>query len=113
SNATRPITTTTAYAALPAFKTSLEDIIGTCWVVTNNTRVALVTNAAIERLELNTGTVLELAGWTLDVRTMAVDGTPVENGTYTPAEINLLSDAIGGGKVVVFMPPQGTVITIQ
>ena len=55
----------------------------------------------------------ELAGWTLNVRALTVTNTVYENGVYTPAEISLLSDGAGGGKVVVYMAPQGSVWTIR
>ncbi|MFC1462951.1 hypothetical protein ACFLQU_05020 [Verrucomicrobiota bacterium] len=109
NNTTR--STNTTYTALPAFKASEEDIGRTRWVVSNSTRVALVTNVAVERLELNTGTTLELAGWTLNVRSMAADGLPVRSGVYTAADMDRLTDAVGGGKVIV--PAQATVIIIQ
>ncbi len=103
----------TTFTSLPAFKDSTEDIRKTAWETANNARLGLATNATIEGLTLTTNGRLELAGWTLNVRSLTVTGTVYKNGVYTPTEISLLTDAVGGGKVVVFKPAPGTLILMR
>jgi len=72
----------------------------------------LTTNVTVQSLTLNTGTRLQLAGYTLTVSALTVTGTPYKAGTYTTNQISLLVDSVGGGKVIVWQPPRGTVFRV-
>ncbi len=99
--------------SLPAFLNRSENLTLTSWMTTNTARLGLTTNAAIASLTLNANGSMELAGWTLTTKELTVAGTQYPNGTYTPADIGALKDAVGGGKVVVYSPPRGTVILLR
>jgi len=101
----------TTYTALPAFSNSTEIIANTAWSTTNNARIGMTTNTTIASLTLNTGGSLELAGWTLTVKALTVTNRVYKGGVYTPADINRLTDGVGGGKVVV--QTGGTVVTFR
>jgi len=100
------------FTSLPAFSNSTENIRQTVWVTTNKARLGLVTNAAVASLTLNTSGTLELAGHTLTLNAFTVTNKTYRVGIYTPANISLLTDGVGGGKVEV-VTLRGTLFIIR
>ena len=105
-NGTSAINTT--LTTLPAFTNSMENISNTVWVTYNNARLGLVTNAVTASLTLNANDSLELGGYTLTVKALTVTNKVYKSGIYTAANISLLTDGMGGGKVIVNAPVKGT-----
>ncbi|MBM4142462.1 MAG: hypothetical protein FJ225_02545 [Lentisphaerae bacterium] len=108
------IATNASFTSLPALSNQTENLRLSSWVVTNTTRLGLTTNCTIASLNLSTAnSTLELGGWTLTVGALTVTNTVYSTGTYTPSEISRLTDAVGGGKVVVTGPPAGTMFLFR
>ncbi len=101
--------TNATFTSLPAFLNQSENLNNTSWMTTNTVRLGLTTNSSVASLTLNANGSLELAGWTLTVNALTATNKSYRSGTYTPAEINLLTDRLGGGKLVVDGSPTVTV----
>jgi hypothetical protein len=97
-------TTNVTFTSLPASSSSTESISNTVWVTTNKTRLGLVANASIDSLTLSTNGYLELSGYTLTVNALTVTNLSYAPGIYTPVQISRLTDAVGGGRLVVATP---------
>ena len=106
------LATNLTFTSLPAYLNKTEDLRLTSWVTTNKVRLGLTTNCAIASLNLSTtNCTLVLNGWTLTTSALTVTNKVYKSGEYTPADISLLTDSVGGGKVVV--TGAGTVIMIK
>lgn len=109
-------TTNTPYTALPAFKSSVENLTQTPWIAQNRGKISVVTNAAIWSLTMNTNSYLDLAGSTLTLKALTITNQVFSAGTYSAAQLGgLVSDSSGssGQVVVTGIAPRGTVIMIR
>ena len=110
------IATNLAFTCLPAFSGSSESLSQTMWVVTNKTRLGLVANVVIASLNLaTTNSYLELAGCTGMVSFLTITNHLYKNGIYSASALGgLVADSSGGnGRVVVYSPPRGTLISVR
>ncbi len=107
------VATNATFTSLPAFGNSAEMLGKTAWVTTNNARMGLVTNTAVESLSLSTNGVLELANYTLTVKSLTVTNQAARHGNYGPHDtpISRLTDTGSSGKVIVVF--QGTMFIIN
>jgi len=105
-----------ATTALPAFSASDEDLANTHWTARNQGKVGLVAAAEIGSLELGPDGYLELAGYTVTIARLTIDGEEVRWGNYQAGAEELgarVTDAASGGWVIIPAPPPGTLMLIR
>jgi hypothetical protein len=110
------LTTNKVFTPLPAFATANENLTNTLWIARNQGKVGLVADAEIGSLELETAGYLELAGYTVTLARLIIDGEEVHWGEYQAGDAELgarVTDTVGGGWVIIPSPPLGTVIMIR
>jgi len=99
---------------LPPPQSHSDDLTGTHWLVRNGGWLEVTADTAIESLVLQDDTTrLELAGYTLTVEALIVDGVEFEWGEYPATTHALFTDRVGGGKVVIPPPPPGTLFLLR
>jgi len=104
-----------AWTTLPAFAGSTENLERTAWVTANNARIGLVTNVAIDRIDINTDGVLDLNGFTLTLKAATLGGVPVGSGVHTAASLDspFVTDESDPQTGQLVIPPPGSLFLLR
>jgi len=103
----------TVTTSLPPPQSFEDDLEVTRWIARNGGWIELTADALIESLDLEDETTrLELAGHTLTVLALTVDGAVFEVGQYDAEDSEHFTDRVGGGKIIVYSPP-GTLFLLR
>ena len=94
-----------AITALPAFAATTESLRNTQWIVRKKASVKMVADASVQSLVLENPSQLDLAGNTLVVDSLMIDGDNVPAGEYAASAPQLgtgfVGDTVGAGVLVV------------
>jgi len=109
--------TNTALTPIPSTRWGGQnDVFGAASIaIEANARVVLTAPLKMQQATMEPGTVLDLAGKTLVVRSMTADGAKVAPGTYSAGSTlftdGFVTDSVGGGQVLVL--GAGTVMVVR
>jgi hypothetical protein len=102
-----------AFTPLPAFAASTEDLGRTQWEARNKGKIGLVADVAVESLALGPDACLELAGHTVMVYALRIDGRSYGAGVYTAADLAPFVTDRSGGSGQVVVKASGTIILLR